>query len=279
MLISDRKAADRAQATYPDGTREAVRFDFVSIIFQARDGREVLAVDNVDLRIMQKEFVALVGPSGCGKSTLLRSVAGLVNPSKGDVRVNANDGLTGFARVAVVFQAATLLPWKTVLGNLLYPVKFGTRKPGVDYMERARELLAMVGLERFADAYPSELSGGMQQRVAICRALILDPDILLMDEPFSALDALTREELQFELRRIHQTTGKTILFVTHSMSESVLLADRIVVMAAHPGRIKDDFRVDLPAQRDASTLDLPEFATHVKRVRDGIYGETRGVKR
>lgn len=277
MLVTDAKPVT-SNSVSTEASREAVRFDHVSISFKARSGQDILAVDNVNLSIREKEFVALVGPSGCGKSTLLRSVAGLVEPTKGEVRVNGPTDLKGFARVAVVFQAATLLPWKTVLGNLLYPVSFGTRKPGTDYRRRAGELLEMVGLEKFANAYPSELSGGMQQRVAICRSLILDPDILLMDEPFSALDALTREELQFELRRIHQRTGKTIIFVTHSMSESVLLADRIVVMAAHPGRVKDDFRLDLPAERDPTTLDLPAFATHVKRVRDGIYGDTRGTK-
>jgi NitT/TauT family transport system ATP-binding protein len=279
MLISNCNAMDGACGGHFHDKREAVRFDYVSISFHTRDGSAVLAVDDVNLSVRQNEFIALVGPSGCGKSTLLRSVAGLVEPSKGQVRVNSPEGLKGFARVAVVFQAATLLPWKTVLGNLLYPVRFGTRKPDVDYTARAHSLLEMVGLERFANAYPNELSGGMQQRVAICRSLTLDPDILLMDEPFSALDALTREELQFELRRIQQATGKTILFVTHSMSESVLLADRIVVMAAHPGRVKDDFMVDLPAERDQSTLDLSAFSNYVRRVREGIYGQSGGANR
>ena len=278
MLMSDSKPRPKTgEATTAAETRpEAVRFDHVTIGFNTRSGDEVIAVDGFDLSIRQKQFAALVGPSGCGKSTLLRAVAGLIDPTKGQVRVNAPGNLSGFARVALVFQAPTLLPWKTVLGNVLYPVRFGTKRSGVDYSQRASELLDMVGLTRFRDAYPAELSGGMQQRVAICRALILDPDILLMDEPFSALDALTREELQFELRRIHQRTGKTILFVTHSMSEAVLLADRIVVMAAHPGRLKDDFMLDLPPDRDTATLDLPEFAGYVRRVRDGIYGRREG---
>lgn len=278
MLMADSKPLSKPTNTTAVGkaAQDAVRLDHVTIGFQTRSGNEVIAVDGFDLGIQPKQFVALVGPSGCGKSTLLRAVAGLIDPTKGQVRVNAPGNLSGFARVAMVFQAPTLLPWKTVHGNVLYPVRFGTKRSGVDYSQRASELLDMVGLTRFRDAFPAELSGGMQQRVAICRALILDPDILLMDEPFSALDALTREELQFEVRRVHQKTGKTILFVTHSMSEAALLADRIVVMAAHPGRLKDDFMLDLPPDRDTATLDLPEFAGYVRRVRDGIYGRREG---
>lgn len=252
---------------------EAIRFDYVSVEFPTRQGSPVLALDSFDLSVAEGSFVSLVGPSGCGKSTALRLVAQLTEATKGQVRVAGADHLRGFSRVAMVFQAPNLLPWKTVLQNVLYPVRFGSPAAGTDYRRRALDLLELVGLGTFADAYPSELSGGMQQRVAICRSLILDPRILLMDEPFSALDALTREELQFELRRLHRHTGKTILFVTHSMSESVLLADQIVVMAPRPGRLKDSFSVDLGAERTPATLHDPQFARHVDRVREGIYGK------
>jgi NitT/TauT family transport system ATP-binding protein len=253
---------------------EAIRFDYVSVEFPTRQGAPVLALDSFDLSVADGAFVALVGPSGCGKSTALRLVARLTDATKGQVRVAGADHLRGFSRVAMVFQAPNLLPWKSVVDNVLYPVRFGSPRPGVDYRKRALELLALVNLGSFANAYPAELSGGMQQRVAICRALILDPRILLMDEPFSALDALTREELQFELRRLHRHTGKTIIFVTHSMSESVLLADQIVVMAPRPGRLRDCFAVELPAERTPATLHHPDFARHVERVREGIYGKT-----
>ncbi len=266
MTISDPPAANLPASS------EAIRFDHVSVEFRTRHGEPVLALDSFDLSVAQGEFVSLVGPSGCGKSTALRLVAQLTEATKGQVRVAGAESLRGFSRVALVFQSPNLLPWKTVIDNVLYPVRFGSPAAGVDHRARARELLALVGLERFENAYPSELSGGMQQRVAICRSLVLDPKILLMDEPFSALDALTREELQFELRRIHRHTGKTILFVTHSISESVLLADRIVVMAPRPGRLKDSFVVELAPDRSPATLHDPRFAQYSDRVREGIYG-------
>ena len=250
-----------------------IRFDDVSVEFPTRQGPPVLALDRFALSVNEGEFVALVGPSGCGKSTALRLVAGLNMATRGDVELVGGGDRRGFSRVAMVFQAPNLLPWKTVIENILYPVRFGSPDAAVDYRAKARELLSMVGLDGFGNAYPGELSGGMQQRAAICRALVLDPKILLMDEPFSALDALTREELQFELRRIHQHTGKTILFVTHSITEAVLLADRIVVMAPRPGRLKDSFEVDLPPQRDPATLHHPAFAACADRVREGIYGK------
>ncbi|MCR5857238.1 ABC transporter ATP-binding protein [Mesorhizobium sp. J428] len=266
MTISDQPAAGLP------ANAEAIRFDHVSVEFRTRHGEPVLALDSFDLSVAQGEFVSLVGPSGCGKSTALRLVAQLTEATKGQVRVAGAESLRGFSRVALVFQSPNLLPWKTVIDNVLYPVRFGSPVAGIDHRARARELLALVGLERFENAYPSELSGGMQQRVAICRSLVLDPKILLMDEPFSALDALTREELQFELRRIHRHTGKTILFVTHSISESVLLADRIVVMAPRPGRLKDSFVVELAPDRTPATLHDPRFAQYSDRVREGIYG-------
>jgi NitT/TauT family transport system ATP-binding protein len=252
----------------------AIQFDRVSVVFRSREGRSVAALEGFTLPVAEGEFVSLVGPSGCGKTTALRLVAGLIDPTRGEVRVNAAAGLRGFARVAVVFQHPNLLPWKTILDNVLYPATIVASDRLATLRPRARELLDMVGLGGFAAAYPDELSGGMQQRAAICRALLLDPTILLMDEPFSALDALTREEMQFELRRIHQLTGKTILFVTHSIAEAVLLSDRVVIMAPRPGRMKDSFAIELPAERTTETLRAPLFADYAQRVRDGIYGKT-----
>jgi NitT/TauT family transport system ATP-binding protein len=259
-------------ATSPAPRSAAIQFDQVSVAFQSRDGTRVSALDGFDLAVAEREFVSLVGPSGCGKSTALRLVAGLIVPTQGQVNVNVAAGLHGFARVAVVFQRPNLLPWKTILENVLYPATLVAADRLAELRSKARDLLAMVGLSGFAAAYPDELSGGMQQRAAICRALLLDPSILLMDEPFSALDALTREELQFEVRRLHQQTGKTILFVTHSISESVLLSDRVVIMAARPGRLKDSFSVDLPPERTAQTLNDRRFGDYAQRVREGIYG-------
>jgi len=256
--------------------REAIRFDYVTVEFETRDGKKVTALQDFNLSVAEQEFVSLVGPSGCGKSTALRLVADLIEPSKGAVRVNAAQELRGFARVSVVFQRPTLLPWKTILDNVLYPARIVATGRVAEFRESAMELLDMVGLAGFANSYPDELSGGMQQRVAICRALVLDPSILIMDEPFSALDALTREELQFELLKIHRRTRKTILFVTHSIAESVLLSDRIVIMAARPGRLKDSFAVELPADRTARTLNDPRFGNYATRVREGIYGTVPG---
>lgn len=224
------------------------------------------------LEVAEGEFVALLGPSGCGKSTLLQIINGLTSVDAGRVVLDGQDvtGKSGTGR-GMVFQGADLFPWRSALEN----VAFGLEVMGVprkERLERARHYLHLVGLKGFEDAWPHQLSGGMQQRVAICRSLVLDPKILLMDEPFSALDALTREELQFELRRIHRHTGKTILFVTHSISESVLLADRIVVMAPRPGRLKDSFVVELAPDRTPATLHDPRFAQYSDRVREGIYG-------
>jgi len=261
-------------ATSPAPRSAAIQFEQVSVAFQSRDGTHVTALDGFDLAVAEHDFVSLVGPSGCGKSTALRLVAGLVAPTQGRMKVNVAAGLHGFARVAVVFQRPNLLPWKTILDNVLYPATLVAANRLAELRSKAQDLLGMVGLAGFAMAYPDELSGGMQQRAAICRALLLDPSILLMDEPFSALDALTREEMQFELRRIHQLTGKTILFVTHSITEAVLLSDRVVIMAPRPGRMKNSFPIELPAERTTETLRAPLFADYAQRVRDGIYGKS-----
>jgi NitT/TauT family transport system ATP-binding protein len=222
--------------------------------FSVGDG-EVEALAPVDLSIPTGEFVCMIGASGCGKSTLLRIVAGFEEPTTGNVAMYGK-AITGpGSDRGMVFQDYALFPWMTVREN----ISFGPRQrqlPREEIAKTADEFVRMVGLERFADRYPNQLSGGMKQRVAIARVLANDASILLMDEPFGALDALTREQLQNELLQIWKRTGVTTIFVTHSVEEAVLLADRVLVMSAGPGRIDSDFRIDLPRPRDVSS---PEF--------------------
>jgi len=222
--------------------------------FPVGDG-EIEALARVDLTIARGEFVCLIGASGCGKSTLLRIVAGFEEPTNGEVTVHGRPVTGPGSDRGMVFQDYALFPWMTVRQN----IAFGPRQRGLLRTEIAAiadEFVKLVGLERFADRYPSQLSGGMKQRVAIARVLANNADILLMDEPFGALDALTREQLQRELLQIWTRTGVTVIFVTHSVEEAVLLSDRVVVMSAGPGRIASDIAIDLPRPRDVSS---PEF--------------------
>jgi NitT/TauT family transport system ATP-binding protein len=213
----------------------AISVDSVSQVFRTR--RQTLhALDDIDLEVRDGEFVTLVGRSGCGKSTLLRIIAGLLSASTGEVRVHGARVAAPRRDVSLMFQRAALLPWRSVIDNVLLPVEILKLDARV-HRARAEELLALAGLEGFEGRKPYELSGGMQQRVALCRALVHNPSVLLMDEPFAALDALTREELSLELQRIWGEHRKTIVFVTHSIQEATLLADRIVVMSPRPGRI------------------------------------------
>ena len=217
----------------------------VSVTFEGR-GHPVPALDRISLEVAAGEFLCLVGPSGSGKSTLLRVVAGLLRQSAGAVRIEADR--PGTPLTAMVFQEHALLPWRTVLAN----VSFGLENRGVERAARearAREMLAMVGLTRFARHYPHQLSGGMKQRVGIARALANDPEVLLMDEPFAALDAQTRTIMQEELLRIWATLGKTVIYVTHSLEEALLLGDRVALMTSRPGRVKRVFPVDLGRPR------------------------------
>jgi nitrate ABC transporter ATP-binding subunit len=222
--------------------------------FAVGDG-EVEALAPVDLAIPKGEFVCMIGASGCGKSTLLRIIAGFEEPTTGDVSMDGN-AITGpGSDRGMVFQDYALFPWMTVREN----ISFGPRQrqlPREEIAKTTDEFVRMVGLERFAERYPNQLSGGMKQRVAIARVLANDANILLMDEPFGALDALTREQLQNELLQIWKRTGVTTIFVTHSVEEAVLLADRVLVMSAGPGRIDSDFSIDLARPRDVSS---PEF--------------------
>jgi NitT/TauT family transport system ATP-binding protein len=216
---------------------------------------DVEALAPVDLTIPQGEFVCLIGASGCGKSTLLRIIAGFEEPTTGNTSINGKSITGPGSDRGMVFQDYALFPWMTVREN----ISFGPRQrqlPASEIQRLTDEFVKMVGLERFAERYPSQLSGGMKQRVAIARVLANNANILLMDEPFGALDALTREQLQHELLQIWSRTGVTTIFVTHSVEEAVLLADRVLVMSAGPGRIDSDFRIDLPRPRDVSS---PEF--------------------
>jgi NitT/TauT family transport system ATP-binding protein len=228
-------------------------------------GRTV-ALQDVSLTIGKDEFIALVGPSGCGKSTLLRAISALIKPSKGKILIDGAPLSSPSNQVGIVFQQAVLLPWRTVLDNVLLPAEI-LRLDLVKAAARARDLLNMVGLSEFEARYPGELSGGMQQRAAICRALIHNPSMLLMDEPFAALDALTREELGLQLLRIWAAEKKTIVFVTHNISEAILLADRVVAMSPRPGRISEIVSVDLPRPRTLDMEFLPEFKSYSDRIR------------
>ena len=216
------------------------------------------ALAAVDLELARGEFAAVVGPSGCGKSTLLRVIAGLLPASSGAVRVNGNSVSGPQTDLGVVFQSPVLLEWRTVLDNVLVQLELrGLRKQS--FKEKAMALLARVGLAEFADRYPRELSGGMRQRTAIVRALIHDPPFLLMDEPFGALDALTREQMRLDLEALWMETGKTVLFITHSIDEAVLLADRVIVMSERPGRVEREIPIALRRPRGLAARQAPEF--------------------
>jgi NitT/TauT family transport system ATP-binding protein len=233
----------------------------------------VVALDEVSFSISQGEFISVVGPSGCGKSTLLRLLGGLTDLTSGSIRFPGLDAGRRVPEFGMVFQEAVLLPWRTVLQNVMLPVEVGglDRKRGRD---RAMELLDMVGLAGFENRYPNELSGGMQQRASIARALLTDPALLLMDEPFGALDALTRETMTVELERIWSETGKTIIFVTHSISEAVLLSDRVFAMSARPARVQEIVDIDLPRPRELSMTTTPEFGRHVSHIRGLLSAKT-----
>jgi len=247
----------------PQGTFIAVQR--LSKTFAARDGSPTLAVDNAELNIGTGEFISLVGPSGCGKSTLLNVIAGLIQPSSGEVRIDGRAVTKPYTNIGIVFQSDLLLDWRTVLGNVLVQFEMRGRDPR-PHKERARALLGSVGLADFASKYPWELSGGMRQRVAICRALIHDPPLLVMDEPFGALDAFTREQLQVDLQRIWQDSRKTVLFVTHSIDEAVFLSDRVVVMTPRPGKIREVLRIDLPRPRRLDVRDNEHFVASVRHI-------------
>lgn len=242
-----------------------IAVDGVSKEYQSSDGR-VMALDNVSFGVGEREFVAIVGPSGCGKTTLLKILAGLLAATGGRATLRGTPIEGPRKDIGVVFQAPVLFPWRSVLDNVLLPVD--VQHLGREQKKaRALELLQLVGLEGFERRYPWELSGGMQQRVSITRALIHDPAILLMDEPFGALDAMTRETMNVELQRIWMESHKTVVFITHSISEAVFLADRVLVMTARPGRIVEDVQVDIPRPRPFEVMAGEQFMEYVRRIR------------
>ena len=259
----------RAASTVADADAAGeclVRITGLQKIYRSKDGSDIHALADINLDIQPAELISVVGPSGCGKTTLLKILAGILVRSAGEVFMQGHR-LRGPSRaIGVVFQAPVLLPWRTVLGNVMVPVEI-QRRDRAEFEARARQLIAAVGLSGFESKYPQELSGGMQQRVGICRALVHDPSFLLMDEPFGALDAMTREALNEELLRIWSTSRKTILLVTHSIAEAVYLADRVVVMTPRPGRIVDVIVVDLPRPRTLAMQNTSEFGRFVARIR------------
>ncbi len=226
----------------------------------------VLALQDVTLDIRPGEFLSILGPSGCGKSTFLRCVAGLEEASGGELLVQGQPVSGPPDNIGMVFQRDALLEWRTVEKNVMLPVEF-KKKRAADYQEKMRGLLKLAGLQDFSKSYPSQLSGGMRQRASICRALIDDPALLLMDEPFGALDALTRDQMNVELQRIWMETNNTVLFVTHGIAEAVFLGDRVVVFSPRPGKIAEIIDIDLPRPRKLSVRETPEFGQYTRRIR------------
>jgi len=250
-------------------TAAAFGFSSINKSFRSKDGGDVIALHDVEFDVRHGEFVTVVGPSGCGKSTLLRILAGLETPSAGTVSMGGVP-VSGPSRdIGVVFQAPVLLPWRTVLQNVLVPAQIQQRDMA-GATAKAREYLDMVGLRGFETKYPGELSGGMQQRVGIARALVNDPKVLLMDEPFGALDAMTRETMNLELLRIKERSGTTIMLVTHSIPEAVFLGDRVVVMSPRPGRVTQIVDVDLPKPRPLDIINSDAFGAYVSGIRGNL---------
>lgn len=265
-----RQSSDARVAPEADGAA-ALSIRDIGMVYGAGAGA-VEALSGITLDIAAGEFVAVVGPSGCGKSTLLRLVTGLRRPSRGDILLQGRRVEGPRSDVGIVFQSPVLFPWRTVLDNVLLPIEV-LKLPKARYRDRAMELLELVGLERFAAHYPAELSGGMQQRASIARALVQDAPVLIMDEPFGALDAMTREQMNLELQRIWQAQRKTVVFITHSIAEAVFLADRVVVMSPRPGRILEVIVNPMPRLRSLDDMLVPDFADQVRRVRSLLGGK------
>ncbi len=235
--------------------------------FYATDSGSLHALDDVSIDVREGEFLCVLGPSGCGKTTLLWCMAGLHALSSGEVRIGVERVEEPHPEIAMIFQDANLLPWRDLMGNIRLPFEIKRKRPDA---ERIRQLLEQVGLSGFEAKFPRELSGGMQQRASIVRSLAVDPSVLLMDEPFGALDAFTRDEMNLLIQRIWMRTGKTIVFVTHSIPEAIFLADRVAVMSARPGRIAKVFDVDIPRPRSVDIVTTPEFIGRVLEVKATI---------
>jgi NitT/TauT family transport system ATP-binding protein len=267
--MNDRAAiSPRAGAAAP-----FIQVENVAKRYASRSGESINAIEQISLDVPRGGFISLVGPSGCGKSTLLKMIGRLLPPSAGVIRYRDIPRGEVRPRLGVVFQESLLLPWRSILDNILLPIDVMglDRKAGTDH---ARELIKMVGLAGFEKKYPFELSGGMQQRAAIARALASDPELLLMDEPFGALDALTREQMAGELQAIWSRTRKTVVFVTHSISEAVYLSDRVVVLSGRPSRIMDDITIDLPRPRSLDMMSDSEFGRYASHIRHRLLART-----
>lgn len=260
--------AEKTRGTETGSPEQIISCDGVDKVYGTDPSEEsVTALQDIDLDIKRGEFVSVVGPSGCGKSTLLHLAAGILEPTRGAVEINGVNVQSPHherKEVGLVFQHPVALQWRTVRKNILLPVQILKENGAIDgdmdeYRERAKELISLVGLEGFGDSYPNELSGGMQQRVTIAQALIYNPSVLLMDEPFGSLDAMTKDELNLELLRIWRETEKTILFITHDLDEAVFLSDRVVVLSPRPGQIADDIEIDLERPRSDETRGTERF--------------------
>ncbi|CAM3119084.1 ABC transporter ATP-binding protein [Vibrio mytili] len=251
-----------------------VSFKNIGHTYQS-DKQSVTVLNDVNFNVNKHEFVAIVGPSGCGKSTLLRLLSGLISPTEGEISVFGQPVTEPREDIGIVFQKPTLLPWKNILDNVLFPLQHKFNYVSQKEKKHAEELLNTVGLSGFETSMPNQLSGGMQQRVGIARALLLNPDILIMDEPFSALDALTREEMGFELQKIWMEKPKTVLFITHSISEAVLLADKVLVMGPRPSTVLEEIHIDLPRPRDIHTLQDLTFGSYTNKIREYFYRSER----
>ena len=230
---------------------------------------EIEAIRDVSFALTAGEFVSVLGPSGCGKSTLLMIIAGLIHPSAGKITVGGSPVRGPRREIGIVFQSPVLLPWRSIVDNVLFPIEM-LKLPQRRFLPRALELLEMAKIGEFAHKLPRELSGGMRQRAAICRALIHDPTLLLMDEPFSALDAITRDEMELELLRIWQANQKSVLFVTHSIREAAFLSDRVLVMGRRPASMIAEIRIDTPRPRRLEMMEHPDFNAYVRELRKAI---------
>ena len=268
--ISQGSAMSERQHAASYGGGHSISVADLDKTYDTRDGG-VDAVRGATFDVKAGEFVSLVGPSGCGKSTILQICAGLVPPTSGSVELGGVQARPGRREIGIMFQAPVLLPWRSVSANVLLPTEiFGMDKEPA--RKRALELLDLVGLKGFEDKQPWELSGGMQQRASLARVLVADPDILLMDEPFSALDEFTRERLNLELANIHETLGRTVLYVTHNIEEAVFLSDRVVVMKPHPGEILDIVETGLPRPRKLEVLQEASTIELVIKIRQMLFG-------
>jgi NitT/TauT family transport system ATP-binding protein len=260
-------------AVEPDkaGARTLIRAHGVAKSYRTADG-EVESLRPLEFEVQEGEFVSVVGPSGCGKSTLLKLIAGLLPATRGSIEIAGVTVDGPPPGIGIVFQSHVLLPWRTVLANILLQAEV-RRLPREASIAHARELVAMVGLEGFENKFPWQLSGGMQQRASICRALVHDPAILLMDEPFGALDAMTREKMNLELQRIWAAAKKTVLLITHSIPESIFLSDRVLVMSERPGSIAAIYTIALPRPRTLAMMGSPEFAVLAQTIRAHFYSK------